>query len=76
MYDVSQGNAVINIEATKEFIRRMAVMGLNMLMMYCEDSFTVDSQPYFGYMRGAYLTNNIALRTVLTQWMLHYRKAM
>jgi len=54
MYDVSQGNAVINIESCKEFIRRMAIMGLNMLMLYCEDSFTVDKQPYFGYMRGRY----------------------
>jgi len=54
MLDVSQGNAVINITASKELIRRMAVMGANMLMFYCEDSFTVEKQPYFGYMRPRY----------------------
>ena len=29
-------------------------MGLNMLMVYCEDSFEVKNQPYFGYMRSKY----------------------
>lgn len=29
-------------------------MGLNMLMLYCEDSFDVKKQPYFGYMRSRY----------------------
>jgi len=54
MYDVSQGNAVININASKNILRRMAIMGLNMIMMYCEDSFDVPNQPYFGYMRARY----------------------
>lgn len=54
MFDVSQGNAVMNVECIKNIIRRMAVMGLNMLMMYCEDSYAVKEQPYFGYMRGRY----------------------
>ena len=54
MIDVSQGNAVLNMSSAKELIRRMAIMGLNMLMLYCEDSFTVESQPYFGYMRARY----------------------
>jgi len=54
MFDVSQGNAVIGVETVKNFLRRMAVMGLNMLMLYCEDSYEVKEQPYFGYMRGKY----------------------
>lgn len=54
MFDVSQGNAVMNVSCIKNMIRRMAVMGLNMLMMYCEDSYVVKEQPYFGYMRGRY----------------------
>lgn len=32
----------------------MAVMGLNLLMMYTEDTFEVPEYPYFGYMRGRY----------------------
>jgi len=59
MYDVSQGNAVINISASKNIIRRMAIMGLNMLMMYCEDSYDVPNQPYFGYMRSRYSEDDI-----------------
>lgn len=54
MFDVSQGNAVMNVECVKHVLRRMAVMGLDMLMLYCEDSYVVEGQPYFGYMRGRY----------------------
>ncbi len=54
MFDVSQGNSVMNTEHVKFFLRKMAVMGLNMLMLYTEDSYDVAGQPYFGYMRGRY----------------------
>ncbi|NLD88328.1 MAG: beta-N-acetylhexosaminidase [Clostridiales bacterium] len=59
MYDVSQGNAVINRKGCKNILRRMAIMGLNMLMLYCEDSYDVPAQPYFGYMRGRYTEDDI-----------------
>ena len=29
-------------------------MGLNVLMLYSEDTYTVEKYPYFGYMRGRY----------------------
>lgn len=29
-------------------------MGYNTLMLYTEDTYEVDGQPYFGYMRGRY----------------------
>ncbi|NSW89229.1 MAG: beta-N-acetylhexosaminidase [Firmicutes bacterium] len=54
MFDVSQGNAVINIDNVKKIIRYMAAMGLNMLMLYSEDSYEIKDQPYFGYMRSKY----------------------
>lgn len=54
MIDVSQGNAVLTVETVKGILRRMALMGLNMLMLYAEDSYDVPEQPYFGYMRGRY----------------------
>lgn len=54
MFDVSQGNAVMRVETIKEFIKRIAVMGLNMLMLYTEDNYEVKEEPYFGYMRGRY----------------------
>jgi N-acetyl-beta-hexosaminidase len=54
MFDVSQGNAVINVENVKRLLARMAAMGLNMLMLYAEDSFEIKGEPYFGYMRSKY----------------------
>ncbi|MEG1446965.1 MAG: family 20 glycosylhydrolase, partial [Ruthenibacterium sp.] len=54
MFDVSQGNAVPRVETVQRLLRRMAMMGLDTLMLYCEDSYEVKSQPYFGYMRAKY----------------------
>lgn len=54
MFDVSQGGAVIRTESVKAFLRRMALMGLDMIMLYAEDSFDLKEHPYFGYMRGRY----------------------
>ncbi len=59
MFDVSQGNAVIKVSEIKKTLRQMAQMGLNMFMLYCEDSFDVKPQPYFGYMRARYTEADI-----------------
>lgn len=53
MFDVSR-NAVLRVESIKNLLRKMALMGLNMMMLYTEDTYTVKSRPYFGYMRGRY----------------------
>jgi hexosaminidase len=53
MVDVSR-NAVLTVDAVKTLLRRMALMGLNVVMLYTEDTYTIDEQPYFGYMRGRY----------------------
>ena len=45
MLDTSQGNAVPTVQTVKIFLRRMALMGLNMLMLYCEDGFLVKEEP-------------------------------
>ena len=42
------------VKTLKKVIRQLALMGLNTLMLYCEDSFEVPEQPYFGYMRARY----------------------
>ncbi|HEU0113786.1 MAG TPA: beta-N-acetylhexosaminidase, partial [Thermomicrobiales bacterium] len=54
MIDVSQGNAVPTVETVKRMLRRMAIMGLDMIMLYAEDSYEVPERPWFGYMRGRY----------------------
>lgn len=53
MIDVSR-NAVLRVDTVKDMIQRMALMGLNMLMLYTEDTYKMDAYPWFGYMRGAY----------------------
>ena len=58
MIDVSRG-AVLKIETVKDIIRYMANMGLNFIMLYTEDTYKIDEQPYFGYMRGAYTKEEI-----------------
>ena len=53
MFDCSR-NAVLKPEALRNFLRKMALMGLNLGMMYTEDTYEVPEQPYFGYKRGRY----------------------
>lgn len=53
MIDASR-NAVMTTGNIKRLIRNMALMGLNMIMMYTEDTYTIETKPYFGYMRGRY----------------------
>ncbi|MGG1576260.1 beta-N-acetylhexosaminidase [Fictibacillus sp. NRS-1165] len=53
MFDCSR-NAVMKTETAQTFLRYMAIMGLNVLMMYTEDTYTIDDEPYFGYMRGRF----------------------
>lgn len=53
MLDCSR-NAVMNIPALKKWIDIMSDLGYNTLMPYTEDTYEVDNQPYFGYLRGRY----------------------
>ena len=53
MADCSR-NAVLNLDTVKELIRTLALMGHNSLMLYTEDTYEVEGEPYFGYMRGRY----------------------
>ncbi|MFS0821226.1 beta-N-acetylhexosaminidase [Bacillus sp. 1P02SD] len=53
MLDASR-NGVLTVSEIKSLLRKMAVMGLNALMVYTEDTYEVKELPYFGYMRGRY----------------------
>lgn len=53
MLDTSR-NAVPTVDTIHLYIRKMAIMGINMLSLYMEDTFEVADLPYFGYMRGRY----------------------
>lgn len=53
MFDCSR-NAVLLPRTLRSILRKMALMGLNLGMMYTEDTYEVPGQPYFGYQRGRY----------------------
>lgn len=53
MLDCSR-NAVLQPETLRFFLRKMALMGLNLAMMYTEDTYEVPEQPFIGYKRGRY----------------------
>jgi len=53
MIDCSR-NAVPAPDTIKRLLRKMAAMGLNTLLLYMEDVYEVEGEPYFGYMRGRY----------------------
>ncbi|MCE5169143.1 beta-N-acetylhexosaminidase [Paenibacillus profundus] len=58
MIDASR-NAVPNVHMMKEMMRSMALMGLNGVMLYTEDTYEVPERPYFGYMRGRYTAEEL-----------------
>ena len=53
MLDCSR-NAVMNLPTLKKWIDMTADMGYNTLLLYTEDTYEVDNQPYFGHLRGRY----------------------
>ncbi len=53
MTDCSK-NGVIKPDAVKEFASIIKKMGYNALMLYTEDTYEIESQPYFGHLRGRY----------------------
>lgn len=58
MLDCSR-NCVPTVDAAKAFLRKLALMGLNFAMLYTEDTYVIEGEPYFGYMRGAFTADEI-----------------
>ncbi|MBQ8428202.1 MAG: beta-N-acetylhexosaminidase [Clostridia bacterium] len=53
MLDMSR-NAVMKVEEIKKYAKTLKAMGYNMIQLYTEDTYEVDGEPYFGYLRGRY----------------------
>lgn len=47
-------NAVPKVDTIKKIVRIVAMLGYSAVMLYTEDTFEVDNEPVFGYMRGRY----------------------
>ena len=59
MLDASRGQ-VPNVKNIKMFLEYMAIMGLNLMMLYTEETYEIESEPYFGYMRGRYTKDELS----------------
>ncbi len=53
MLDCSR-NAVMKVDQVKKFIDCMVKMGYDTLELYAEDTYLLEDEPYFGYLRGGY----------------------
>ena len=53
MLDMSR-NGVMRVEEVKNIATILKQMGYNMIQLYTEDTYEVENEPYFGYMRGRY----------------------
>lgn len=58
MLDVSR-NRVMTVAYIKSCMAKLALLGYNTFYLYCEDVFTMEGEPYFGFMRGAYTMEEI-----------------
>lgn len=58
LLDCTRGN-VVTVSRFKVWLRRLAMMGYNMAMIYVKDAYQLPGEPYFGYMRGAYSMEEI-----------------
>lgn len=58
MVDCSR-DAVLTVESVKKTVRFLALSGYNQLQLYTEDTYEVDNEPLFGYMRGRYSKTEI-----------------
>ena len=53
MIDFSR-NGVMTVPSLKNFLKIIKKMGYNTLFLYMEDTYEVEGEPYFGYMRSRY----------------------
>ena len=53
MLDCSR-DAVYTVETLGNFFKLISAMGYSTVQLYTEDTFEVDGEPYFGYLRGRY----------------------
>lgn len=58
MYDNSR-TAVMSVTTVKHVIDLMEKLDYNMLMLYTEDTYEVNNQPYFGHLRGKFTKNEL-----------------
>lgn len=52
-------NGVMNVASVKRMIDEISKMGYNLLELVIDDMYKIESEPYFGYLRGGYTKKEI-----------------
>ena len=58
MFDCSR-NGVLKMETVKRYIEYLALLGMNDLLLYTEDTYEIPEYPHFGALRGRYTKEEI-----------------
>lgn len=58
MIDCSR-DAVYTVKSLKKLFGILAQMGYNTVQLYTEDTYEIDGEPYFGYLRGRYTKSEL-----------------
>lgn len=58
-------DAVMTVGKLKDFITILAKFGYDSVQLYTEDTYEIDGEPYFGYMRGRYTQEEIRTAIIL-----------
>ena len=58
MVDCSR-NSVLTVSAVNRLIDLLSSLGYTSLQLYTEDTYTVENEKYFGYLRGRYSMDEI-----------------
>lgn len=58
MLDCSR-NAVPTVDSVQKWIDILSDLGYNTLLLYMEDTYEIQGEPYFGYMRGRYTEDEL-----------------
>ena len=59
MIDCSR-NAVLKMPAFQRMVDILSSLGYDYIRLYTEDTYEVEGEPFFGYMRGKYTAEEIA----------------
>ncbi|GAA96920.1 glycoside hydrolase family 20 protein [Mixia osmundae IAM 14324] len=58
MIDCSR-NGVLLPAALEDLLRQYALLGINMVQLYTEDTYQIEDEPFFGYFRGPYTQDEL-----------------
>ena len=53
MLDMSR-NGVMRVSEVKRYVDYISAFGYNSLQLYTEDTYEMEGEPFFGYLRGRY----------------------